>query len=296
MSSRPETLGRTQPVNIVRKQMLGPLRTHPSPSLNRDRHSNLATINVSSMLKYIFIGFFVLVVAGMYMIFHFGIRPKAVTIIKPSYFSDHKEAGELLYKVLYPRIAIRDLVVWGIRLQETTSFPMLDGFLSKSMSSERPIDVVVFLGVHKDFVSLTSKAEFVDLDNAEKLSELLKNYLQNKKRVLLVLNILDATHFLKDSYIVALESDLKTKAISILSLPLSQTEDGMSLTQIEDCPAADAQEKYVHSLGCLQLNTNIRALSKNQFHKNKFESNHFTLMMDQEGERDYIAYFSQVHP
>ncbi len=251
------------------------------------------------MLKYVYAIFFLIVLAGMWMIFHFGIKPRSIQVIKPSYFANSIEAGQLLHKVLYPRIAMHNLILWGVRTEDSTRYPILDGFLLASQNSERPFDAVGFLALPSELHSFNSHVEFFEISKGgEELTKTLQQYFNQNKRVLLVLNILDAVHFHResqqDSEVLMQEKILKIKAVSILNIPLVTKEENIGELQVQNCEKRNGES--LHSLGCLQVDRNKFVLKKNIFNKNKFEKHTFTLMMDQEGERDYILYYNERTP
>src|SRR5689334_21291225 len=109
--------------------------------------SALETVRSSSVKsKLAYAGIIVVAVSLIAMAALFGklgVRPRALSVIAPSGFSDESELGFYMAKQTSQKLFRNDLVFFGYDLQAPESFKVLEGFLQTSFAHGPRYDVLV---------------------------------------------------------------------------------------------------------------------------------------------------------
>lgn len=239
------------------------------------------------MIKLVWAFFFGCVIFGMWMIFEFGIQPKSVRVIRPSFFEKPEELGETAFKILRPRLLLHKIIAVGVQQGVSSHRSMLKGFVELAQKEQLPFDRIINISSlptnHINF----SPALYIDLTRQrDLLAQEIQKYLDEGKRILVIGNTLDLIHFHPDNETTQVEQALKQKIITIGMVELNNvpSPEGRELYK-EPIAKCERTSKYVHSLGCL-VEDKIKFLKS----RKKIKWDKVVGVMDQEGERDFVLY------
>ena len=239
------------------------------------------SISFQMGLKVVWVFFVAIVVFGFWWIFHNGIRPRAVKIIKPSFFQTPEEFGALAYKVLRPRLAMREVTFVGGQPGLAAHDRVLEGFYLAAQEQDPKFSTLIVQGSQSKLREAPN-LDVVDLQaGGPPLREVIAQAFEKKQRVLVYLSAHEAVHFISSSVVNEIEQFTKRKGLSLVLLQLAGPE---GREPIEPCVRPDP-DKYMHSIGCI-LEEKNRALAL----KHKIKWDKFVGILDQEGDTDFVLY------
>lgn len=233
------------------------------------------------MNRWAWIFFILLSVGGMGLVIHWGLRPKPVRLVKPSYFDNAQDIGRLIWERYRDRFENEKNIIVGIEVgskaQELAAKGFLsaarkDGFFNAQAYREARLDTEFWpetakwnlINVRKDH------AQFIETLRAEAGFFLLPNTF--------------VSHVIGGTPVLRAEQALKKKVLSIsfVGLVLAMQD----LDQIY--PRCDGQAafgaKTSAALGCAAKRKSISLFRKNLNRKR------YVMAMEQTGQRDYLVY------
>lgn len=180
-----------------------------------------------------------------------GVRPRALSVIKPSAFLSGTELGFWMARQTRQKLFRNELVFFGYDLEAPESFKVLEGFLETSHLDGPGYDVLVSHQEQKfpNVLNVSVPKE----STAEEVLAAAQPYLIGKKRVIVVLPTPQTSKIVKSSIARKFEFQLgqKSAAISVLK---QNSSDISVLREADFCESADKLSfEKAETLRCLFL-------------------------------------------
>jgi hypothetical protein len=180
-----------------------------------------------------------------------GVRPRALSVIKPSGFADAEELGFWMARQTRQKLFRNELVFFGYDLEAPESFKVLEGFLETSHADGPGYDVLVS-HLEQKFSNILN-VTVPEKSTAEEVLAAAKPYLIGKKRVLVVLPTPQTSKIVKSSIARKFEFQLGQKSAAISVLRQSSSDISI-LREADYCANADKLSfEKAETLRCLFL-------------------------------------------
>ena len=145
-----------------------------------------------------------------------GVRPRALSVIKPSGFAGGEEIGFWMARQTQLKLFRNNLVFFGVDPNASESFKILKGFLDTNHRNGKKYDVLVS-NQNRKFENILN-VSLGENATAEEVLAAAKPFLLGEKKVIVVLQNVDTSKLVKSSIARKFEFELgqKSAAISVL--------------------------------------------------------------------------------
>ncbi len=221
----------------------------------------------------------------MAVIIHFGIRARAINILKPSYFSTPEEIGAVIFRRFYSEISADKLLVIGVPAKSSYHHNIVAGLLRVATHEGKAFDILIADPRLSLAESLPTQLTVIPLSiNGEDLGDagaLIKSLLAQEKRILVYTFSTMSSHLLAGNTIAQLEKSLKRPIFSITTSQLSLRND-QEYSLEPPCVGSGRDETGTADLGCIILQTS------RSYYRRNFDPTRYVAVIDQHGRSDYL--------
>jgi hypothetical protein len=223
-----------------------------------------------------------LMLSGLAMVIHFGLQPRPVRMIKPSYVESAEEAGYYVWKRMRNIIKNENQVVFGLQNSSVDQLELVQAVINaaggEGKKFERRVRESRLVGDGWEDI-----ASWEEIDSRKDLKGLILLFAKTISGVYLVPTVF-SSGLVGENPIAKLELGLEKKILKISVVQFVLTPGDVEKIR----PRCDSQatfgEKSVANLGCM-----IKRKSSSIFRKNMDRSK-YVLAVDQTGEKDYLVY------
>lgn len=221
------------------------------------------------------------------LIIKFGVGPKPVGIIKPSFFEHPREIGAVTYRRLYDPLGRQELVAMGVSPEVVEHRAVIEGFLATAQAEKRPIEVV-FEEERLAPLEVPAGTEVVKFNfgqNEALLAEQIRAYTKNGKRVLLYSANILTSHLVKGNPIHRLGQawGKPVYSISMMGIGLRREQE---FKPDPPCVGSERDGQGTANLGCAAL------LKGRTLFRKKLDTTRLIALMDQRGLVDFLLFVS----
>lgn len=230
-------------------------------------------------------------IAGVAASLYFGIQPRTLPKITPSYFQDEQGMAKAISQRLHQELFDYDFLFLGAEPGRPEHLNLWLSFLEEqksSVQSEYPFVIVdpeykATLSP-EDAKRLVADKEISLKDSVEEIAQIIKNAREQKKRVAYIAPNLYTARMLPRSPVSRLKNEfqVKTASFSAVFFPLKPEDENQMMFQ---CSTDEQDTLGTGKLGCA-ITQKYRVVRR----KLKPKMN-FTGLMDLTGEDDYLVFF-----
>jgi hypothetical protein len=234
--------------------------------------------------RYIFV---MILVIGLSVaaVLRFGINPRPVDLMKPSFFKEPREIGAVTYRRLYDPLGRENLIVFGVTPAEPSHRQIIEGFLLTAAAENRPIHVVL-KEPQLEALSAPAGTEVIEQQfNSEPaaLVEQVRSYTSQGKRVLIYTASTLSSHMVPNNPVQRFEAlwGKPVFAISTVGIALSAGQE----TRVDPpCVGSERDGQGTAKLGCAAL------LKTRALYRKRLDESRFVALMDQRGRSDLLMF------
>lgn len=236
------------------------------------------------MKKSYIVGIVLLLLGASVLVFKFGVGPKPVGIIKPSFFENAREIGAVTYRRLYDPLGRQDLVAFGVTPDVPEHKAVVEGFLATALVENRPIEVV-FQEDRLPQVDVPLGTEVVKFrfENEAALAEQIRARTQAGKRVLIYTTNIFSSHLVKGNPIHRLEQYWGKPVYAISTVGIA-VRRGQQFTPDPPCVGSERDGQGTAGLGCAAV------LKGRTLYRKKLDPTRLIALMDQRGISDFLLF------
>lgn len=238
-------------------------------------------------MKKLYYSLILLVFFGILMalIVHYGIKARAINILKPSYFSTPEEIGAVIFRRFYSEISSDKLLVIGVPAKSVFHHNIVAGLLRVAAHEGKAFDVLFTDPRLPQSEALPPQLKVIPLSiNGEDLGDagaLIKSLLAQDKRILVYTYSTMSSHLLAGNTIAQLEKSLKRPVFSITTSQLSLRND-QEYSLEPPCVGSARDETGTADLGCIILQTS------RSYYRRNLDPTRYVAVIDQHGRSDYL--------
>lgn len=239
------------------------------------------------MKKIYVVGIALILMVSLGLVLRFGIGPKPVGIIKPSFFDHPREIGAVTYRRLYDPLGRQNLVVFGVSPDVPEHRAVVEGFLLTAAAEHRPIEVI-FQEEELTPIEVPPGAEVISFrfnEGEAALAERVRAYTDAGKRVLLYSANVLTSHLIKGTTIHRFEKYWGKPAYTISMVGISvRRERPMKLDP--PCVGSERDGQGTAALGCAAM------VKGRTLYRKKLDDSRLIALMDQRGYADFLLFVS----
>ncbi len=221
----------------------------------------------------------------MTLIVQFGIKARAINIMKPSYFSTPEEIGAVIFRRFYSEIASEKLLVIGVPAKSAFHQNIVAGLIRVAAHEGKAFDVLITDPRLPQPESLPPALTIIPLSiNGEDMSDalaLIKSLLAQEKHIIIYTYSTMSSHLLVGNTVARLEKTLKRPVFAITTSQLSLRND-QEYSLEPPCVGAARDETGTADLGCTILQTG------RSYYRRNLDSTRYVAVIDQYGRSDFL--------
>lgn len=236
------------------------------------------------MKKVYFSAVITLLFVVAFAIFKFGLKPRTISIMKPSYFSNPEEIGTVIFRRFYVELGKEKLVVFGVPAKASYQHHILEGLIKVAAHDGHPFDILVTdprLLQPTSFPGLNIIPLSLNGEDLKDVVKLLQSSMAQQKHILVYTYSTMSSHLVRSNVIHKLERNLKQSIFSITSAPMSLAYDQEYALE-PPCVGASRDDTGTADLGCKILQTS------RMFYHRHFDPTRYIASIDQHGRTDYL--------
>ena len=216
------------------------------------------------------------------MVLKWGLNPRPVAVMKPSFFDEPAELGSVVYRRFFVELQDSPVVVWGADAQSTEHLEVVAGFLAEGEPRKVFVDEELTWSRGPRF----PEARVLDFQSQyEELKQEVEAAVEGQGQVLLITKYaFSAQKVGMNTLSKDLKKDLERPLFTVTHLPLAVTADQEAELHPKCQVVAD---KGPAELGCLAL-----AKSRSIYRKSaKFPSEKWVAVLDRWPGNDLFIYW-----
>lgn len=221
----------------------------------------------------------------MTLIFQFGLKPSAINIMKPSYFSTPEEIGAVIFRRFYSEISSEKLLMIGVPAKSVFHQNIVAGLIRVAAHEGKAFDVMITDPRLSQPESLPPQLTIIPLSmNGEEMNDalaLIKSLLAQEKHILIYTYSTMSSHLLAGNTVSLLEKTLKRPVFAITTSQLSLRND-QEYSLEPPCVGAARDETGTADLGCTILQTG------RSYYRRNLDSTRYVAVIDQYGRSDFL--------
>ncbi len=236
------------------------------------------------MKKYHVAGIVFFLLASSALVIMFGVGPRPVGFIKPSFFDHPREIGAVAYRRLYDPLGRQDLVAFGVTPGVAEHRDVVAGFLATALAEKRPIEVV-FQEDRLPALDAPSGTEVVPFrfEDEAALAERVRAYTRGGKRVLIYTTNVFTSHLVKGNPIHRLERHWGKPIYAISTVGIAVRRE-QEFKPDPPCVASERDGQGTADLGCAAV------LKGRTLFRKKLDPARLIALMDQRGVSDFLLF------
>ncbi|MCM2282286.1 MAG: hypothetical protein NDI61_10625 [Bdellovibrionaceae bacterium] len=239
------------------------------------------------MKKIYLVGIVFILLVGIALVLRFGVGPRPIGMIKPSFFDHPQEIGAVTYRRLYDPLGRQNLVAVGVSPDIPEHRAVVEGFLLTAAAEKRPIEVV-FQEEQLPPIAVPPGTQVVTFrfnDREDVIAERIREFTSAGKRVLLYSANILTSHLVKGNTIHRFEQAWGQPVYSISMVGISVRRDHQVKLD-PPCVGSERDGQGTASLGCAAM-----AKGRTLFRK-KLDNSRLIALMDQHGVADFVLFVS----
>ena len=173
------------------------------------------------MPKWFWVLISVVVSSGIYFSIRYGLRPKPISLMKPTIFSSMEELGAVTSRRLFQPLRSEKVIVLGYDAGMKDSLLMWQGLVKAARESKVNLQKVYYSGVQElpEYFKQFSP-QVIDENSIPQLKQELISLRRRNGAILFIVPTESATHLRADSLTKKLEATAMGPVFSISQLPL----------------------------------------------------------------------------
>jgi hypothetical protein len=226
------------------------------------------------------LGALLVIVGGVYFSIQYGVKPKAVAVVKPSNFEKGERVGEIIYRQLFPLMEKYRIVALG-QNNLALANEIVEGLTTEAKYGPGFQRIV---SIEETITSSSIPVTIVKRATAEVLAELTKD---KTERILLIGLSGDTPHFHSENMISAIEATLGEKILSFSMTPFDFNIAPRGEME-EECRSQSKTYSQFSHLSCLSVKKTLWMRRDKKVDRTKP-----AVIIERQAEDDFVIYISQ---
>jgi hypothetical protein len=220
----------------------------------------------------------------MALIIKFGIKGRAINILKPSYFSTPDEIGAVIFRRFYSELGTEKLLVFGVPAKTTYHQNILAGLIRVAAHEGKAFDVLILdprLPAPESLPPITIIPMSMNGEDLGDAGKLIRSFMAQQKHVIVYTYSTMSSHLLQGNSVFKLEKDLKQPVFSITTSQLS-LRNSEEYDLDPPCVGAGQDSTGTADLGCVILQTS------RSYYRRNLDATRYVAVIDQHGRSDFL--------